>query len=102
MSKLEQLKEWIQRRSHKFLRLMGVAGVLIGWAVMYFFDKWDGPVFWALICVSAVLSATGAWGGLSEQWGYKPLTNDPLGWRKAKKSYESSGPASQSDESEKR
>jgi len=34
-----------------------------------------------------VLGYGGAWGGLAEQWGWKPLREDPLGWRKAKKSY---------------
>lgn len=87
MIEVKKLKAFVQLHSHRFLRFTGVAGILIGWSAMYFFDHWSGPVFWLLICVSTVLSAAGAWGGLSEQWGYKPLTNDPLGWRAAKKSY---------------
>lgn len=87
MNGFRQLQALVRRRSHTFLRLAGVVCVLIGWSAMYFFDEWDGPAFWTLICVATVLSASGAWGGLAEQWGYKPLTNDPLGWRAAKKSY---------------
>jgi hypothetical protein len=88
MNLSERLKVFVQSRSHRFLRALGVIGVLIGWATMYFFENWDGPLFWLLICVATIFSATGAWGGLAEQWGYKPLTNDPLGWRAAKKTYE--------------
>lgn len=88
MRAFRQLTELIQRRSHTFLRVVGSVGVLVGWSAMYFFDDWDSLAFWVTICVATVLSATGAWGGLAEQWGYKPLTNDPLGWRTAKKSYD--------------
>lgn len=99
MNKLTRLKAFIQDRTHAFLRFIGVLGVLMGWAAMYLFEEWDGPIFWILICAATVLSAAGAWGGLAEQWGYKPLTNDPLGWRAAKKSYESTD--SSTDENDK-
>lgn len=88
ISAVRQLTELIQRRSHTFLRVVGVVGILVGWGAMYFFDDWDGLAFWVTICVATVLSALGAWGGLAEQWGYKPISNDPLGWRAAKKSYD--------------
>ena len=55
---------------------------------MYFFDDWGHPIFWVLITMAVVLGYGGAWGGLAEQWGWKPLRKDPLGWRTAKKSYE--------------
>lgn len=93
MIEFKGLKTSIQRRSHAFLRLMGIFGVLLGWATMYYFEDWSGPVFWLLISVSTILSATGAWGGLSEQWGYKPLSDDPLGWRAVKKSYKDAEPS---------
>ena len=99
MNKLARLKDLMQRRSHAFLRGAGVLGVLVGWAAMYFFEEWNGVFFWMLICAATVLSATGAWGGLAEQWGYKPLSSDPLGWRAAKKSYEKPGPST--DENDK-
>jgi hypothetical protein len=72
---------------HRFFRIVGVLGVLIGWATMYFFDDWSSPMFWLLAVIATVLGLCGAWGGLSNQWGAPPFTNDPLGWRKAKQSY---------------
>jgi hypothetical protein len=73
---------------HHLLRLAGLTGVLIGWAAMYFFEDWSSPYFLTLICLAVVLGYGGAWGGLSSQWGASPFTNDPLGWRKAKESYQ--------------
>ena len=85
MTMAEKLKLKI---SQKILRIAGVLGVLIGWGAMYFFNDWSSPIFWILISIAIILGYGGAWGGLSLQWGAPPLTNDPLGWRKAKKSYE--------------
>jgi hypothetical protein len=75
------------KTSQKILRIAGVLGVLIGWGAMYFFNDWSSPIFWILISIAIILGYGGAWGGLSLQWGAPPLTNDPLGWRKAKKTY---------------
>jgi fatty-acid desaturase len=72
---------------HKLLRASGLFGMLLGWFAMYFFDDWESPIFWSLICLAVVFGYGGAWGGLSHQWGSSPFTNDPLGWRKAKQSY---------------
>jgi hypothetical protein len=50
------------------------------------------PPFWVgvvLISVSLLVGAIGIAAGASESVGAKPFTNDPLGWRKAKKSYKS-------------
>ena len=84
MKKIDISKSFL----HRLLRISGVAGVLICWATMYFFDDWSSIWFWLLISISVVLGYGGAWGGLSIQWGLLPFTNDPLGWRKAKKTYE--------------
>lgn len=78
-------KNFFQLRS--LYRISGLVGVAIAWSATYFLEDWDGPVFWTLICISVVLGYGGAWGGLSSQWGSTPFTNDPLGWRKAKKTY---------------
>jgi hypothetical protein len=74
-------------KQHRFFRIVGVLGVLIGWLTMYFFDDWSSPMFWLLAVIATVLGLSGAWGGLSIQWGAPPFNNDPLGWRKAKQSY---------------
>ncbi len=87
MTFYESLSNWAQSKSHKLARLCGVFGVITGWCTMYFFTDWNGFLFWLLICISTVMSVAGAWSGLAMQWGYKPFTNDPLGWRKAKQSY---------------
>lgn len=49
------------------------------------------PPFWlgvGILAVSLIIGAIGAAAGAAESIGLKPFTNDPLGWRKAKKSYE--------------
>jgi hypothetical protein len=58
------------------------------------------PPFWwgvVVISISLLIGATGAAAGMAESVGTKPFTNDPLGWRKAKKTYkngeESAAPA---------
>ena len=48
------------------------------------------PPFWvgaALISASLFVGAIGIAAGASESVGAKPFTNDPLGWRKAKRTY---------------
>lgn len=94
---MRRLLKSFNANAHFFFRISGVVGVLLGWATMYFFDDWGHPIFWLLISLSVVLSGGGAWGGLAEQWGLKPLQNDPLGWRKAKQSYKSE-PATEEDD----
>ncbi len=84
---MKKLADFLADRVHSALRLVGILGLLLGWGAMYFFDDWSSPFFWVLISVAVVLGYGGAWGGLAEQWGWKPLREDPLGWRKAKKSY---------------
>ena len=84
-------------KNPKPLRIAGLLGVLLGWAALYFFDDWSSPFFWLIATVATVLGLGGAWAGLSTQWGAPPFTNDPLGWREAKKSYETETPPKEED-----
>lgn len=81
---------------------LGFTGVAIIWATAYFFEEWTGFWFWALALLGGALGYVGAYGGLAKTFGFPaPFTNDPLGWRKAKKSYEQDS-TPPSDDSEKR
>jgi hypothetical protein len=90
--------KFFSNRTHVVFRFSGVLGLLLGWATMYWFDNWHHPFFWILISIAVVLGYGGAWGGLAEQWGMSPLRKDPLGWRKAKKSYQPQSPESSSED----
>ena len=69
--------------------VFSIAGVAITWGCAYFFNKWEGFWFWLLISVGVVISYIGIYGRQAKQFGFQaPFTIDPLGWRKAKKSYE--------------
>lgn len=42
-----------------------------------------------LFCIGVVMGLVDGYEGKAKQFGYQaPFTNDPLGWRKAKQSYE--------------
>jgi hypothetical protein len=78
---------------------LGVMGVAIIWGAAYFFEKWSGFWFWALALLGGALGYIGAYGGLAKTFGFSaPFTNDPLGWRKAKKSYQPQSPESSSED----
>jgi hypothetical protein len=69
--------------------ILGLIGVAIVFAVAYFFDDWSGFWFWALALFGGLLGYVGAYGGLARKFGFEaPFTNDPLGWRKAKETYQ--------------
>jgi 4-hydroxybenzoate polyprenyltransferase len=69
--------------------ILGAIGVLILFAAAYFFEEWSGFWFWLFALVGGALGYVGAYGGLAKKFGFEaPFTNDPLGWRKAKKSYQ--------------
>ena len=69
--------------------ILGIIGISIIFSIAYFFDEWSGFWFWTLALIGGVLGYLGAYGGLARKFGFPaPFTNDPLGWRKAKKSYE--------------
>jgi hypothetical protein len=71
----------------KVMDLMGIAGIAIIWGTAYFFEKWEGFLFWTLMLTGGALGYLSSYGGLAKKFGYKPFTNDPLGWRTAKESY---------------
>jgi len=78
---------------------LGIVGVAFIWGTAYLFDSWSGVPFWVLMSVGCVLGYVGAYGGLAKTFGFSaPFTNDPLGWRKAKKTYQEPQDPNQSDE----
>jgi hypothetical protein len=59
------------------------------WTInVFFLDDLSDFRLWILVVIALVFGRGAAMAGIVQQWGYKPFTNDPLGWRKAKKSYE--------------
>lgn len=68
---------------------IGLIGIAIIFATAYFFESWSGFWFWFFALVGGLFGYVGAYGGLARKFGFSaPFTSDPLGWRKAKKSYE--------------
>ncbi len=69
--------------------LLGIMGVATIWGTAYLLEEWSGILFWVLMSIGSVLGYIGSYGGLAKIFGFSaPFTNDPLGWRKAKKTYE--------------
>ena len=69
--------------------VFAIAGIAITWGCAYFFKEWAGVWFWLLVSVGVVISYIGIFGRQSKQFGFQaPFTNDPLGWRKVKKTYQ--------------
>lgn len=67
---------------------LGVTGVVLIACAAYFFESWSGFWFWSLALTGGALGYLGAYGGLAKKMGFSaPFSNDPLGWRAAKKSY---------------
>ncbi len=71
----------------KVMNWMDLVGLALIWGGAYFFEKWEGFLFWMVMLTGGALAYTSSYGGLAKKFGYKPFTNDPLGWRKAKESY---------------
>lgn len=69
-------------------------------ATFFLLDDLNDPKLWICAVLAILFGYGSAWSGLSEKWGFKPFTNDPLGWRKAKKSYEQDS-TPESDDSDK-
>ena len=66
-----------------FLVIVVSFGGILG--VLYF-----QPPFWIGVVVivgALIIGSIGIGAGAAESIGFKPFTNDPLGWRKAKQSY---------------
>lgn len=72
--------------------ILGLIGVAVVFAAAFCFDDWSGFWFWTFALVGGFLGYLGAYGGLARKFGFEaPFTNDPLGWRKAKKTYQEPG-----------
>jgi hypothetical protein len=65
--------------------LLGISAAL---GVVFFIDDLSDWRPWFLAVVAIFFGYGSAWAGLMKKWGYRPFTNDPLGWRAAKASYE--------------
>lgn len=85
----------LTKRARLTSALIGGAAAV---AAFYFLDDLEDPRLWIFAVLAIVFGYGSAWSGLSEQWGFKPFTNDPLGWRKAKKTYKESEESGRSDE----
>ena len=67
-------------------RLIAMGGsILTMYCVIHF--RFNNVFGWVLLIASWITLAIFGLSGRSEAIGLKPFTNDPLGWRKAKKSY---------------
>ena len=68
-------------------RLIGMLGsILVMYGVIHF--RWNNVFGWFLLIAAWIVLAVFGLSGRAEAIGLKPFTNDPLGWRKAKKSYQ--------------
>ena len=67
-----------------------VAFVALGFGIAYLaLEYLPSPIFKALgLAVGLALAAIGGFSGRAKALDLKPFTNDPLGWRKAKKTYQ--------------
>lgn len=98
----------------KLLKFVSASGWFAGWwgavfslggllvaVVPWFLDVHIGyRLLWTF--VGSAISLLGSYEAKAKQFGYPaPFTNDPLGWRKAKKSYEQES-RPESEDSEKR
>jgi hypothetical protein len=67
-------------------RLIGmVLPILVIYGVIH--SRLNNFMGWLLLIVACIVFAIFGLSGRAEALGLKPFTNDPLGWRKAKKSY---------------
>ncbi len=62
-----------------------VGSLLVMYAVIHF--RLNNVFGWFLLVTAWIVLAVFGLSGRAEAIGLKPFTNDPLGWRKAKKSY---------------
>ncbi len=71
----------------KWKNIFSAIGIASAFGAWLFIDDLTDIRFWLLTIIVIVFGYGSAWAGLMEKWGFKPFTNDPLGWRKAKGSY---------------
>lgn len=69
-------------------RVFSILGLLAALGTAFYLDDLTDWRLWLLSMVAIVFGYGSAWAGLMKKWGFAPFTNDPLGWRKAKKSYQ--------------
>jgi hypothetical protein len=65
---------------HGIFSWIGIFLIFAPW-----FTDFPTPVIYILFLLGVVIGSLGVY---SDRYGHKSFTNDPLGWRKAKKSYE--------------
>ena len=75
-----QIKAWIYTVGQ-------IIGVGSGYLAYRFSDDISNYKFWVFACIAFVFGYGFSWVGLMQKWGFKIFTNDPLGWRSAKKTY---------------
>ncbi len=76
-----------------FLFLGGLGGMSLAFIFL------NGWMFYLALVIGLVIASISSFEAKARVLGLKPFTNDPLGWRAAKASYETN--KSQSDETEK-
>lgn len=82
-----------------------IVGVICAISTVFFLDDLSDWRPWLLACFAIIFGYGASMAGLMKKWGYRPFTNDPLGWRKAKQSYKvdasSDGESSSEDQAPK-
>jgi fatty-acid desaturase len=84
------MTKWINKGQFKnwVITVGQIGGVLFGFMAYQFLGDLSDYRFWLFTSLSLVFGYGFSWAGLMQKWGYRPFTNDPLGWRSAKASYE--------------
>lgn len=85
MNKIVFIKDGVLTPFAKNISAVIAIGLI---AYIHFFGDFDNFWTWILASIAVVFGYGSAWAGLMHKWGYKPFTNDPLGWRKAKATYQ--------------
>lgn len=85
MRKFALIKDGVLTPAAKNISTAIAIGLIV---YIHFFGDFDDLTTWLLASAAIVFGYGSAWAGLMHKWGYKPFTNDPVSWRKAKKSYE--------------
>lgn len=79
---------WLTKKGDRILTIASL--LLIGIPLWLIYkDLIDPRIGFVLLLLGIFLGAIVGYEGKAKQFGFQaPFTNDPLGWRKAKKSYE--------------
>jgi hypothetical protein len=87
-AKMKFISRYVMREGN--LTLMGaIAFVTVGFGIAYLaLEYLPSPLLKAIgMALGLAIAAVGGFSGRAKALDLKPFTNDPLGWRKAKKSY---------------